>query len=109
MAHWHMGVLEHYPGMLRQKFYAAMLATDLFSILPGVYKKSKILLAASDLGDDVPIFLHKGSYQVHTRFTLLQSSSDIAHDLLHSNLSAENESITFTISYVLVMALATAL
>ena len=49
-----MGVLEHYPGMLKQNFYAAMLAMDLFSILPGVYKKSKVLLAALDLGDHVP-------------------------------------------------------
>ena len=50
MAHGRFGAL---PGHAQQKLYAAMLATDLFSILPGVYQKSKILFAASDLGDDV--------------------------------------------------------
>lgn len=43
---WHTGVLEHQPGMLKRNTYAAMSATDLFSILPCVYKKSALLLAA---------------------------------------------------------------
>ena len=63
------------------------------------------LLAALDLGEDVTKHLPN---RIFIRSPLPRSSSDMAHDLLHSHLSAGKECFHFTIFYVLTMALAAA-
>ena len=99
---WHMGVLEHYPGMLKKILMQRCLQRISFLFY---HECTNRVNSYSQPWETMSRNLPK---KILIRFTLPQFSSNIAHDLLHSHLSARKECFYFIISYVLAMALATA-
>ena len=72
--------------------YAAMSATDLlFDFIMCVRKVCALLFAASDLGDNAMKHISNW-FSSRLRFNCLPR--DMAHDLLHSHLSAGHECFT---------------
>ncbi len=82
---WHTGVLEHQPGMLKKHLCSDVCDGSPFYSTTSVQKKCPLVHC---LGPGRRS--HETSpEQAPITFTLLLSSSDMAHDLLHSHMSAE--------------------